>query len=305
MRIRQILSVCLVFTLIFAQALVFAADDLTALGKTGVLERTYFGAEQTGPFVDRVVKLEKEVLGNESSSSLMDKVDTLYAYTKDSSPDKPSFLLKLNAVEWMFSHSVSNQAAQSRIENLEKQLFGNVGSGALHERLNNLMRVAFTGGQISVDSVSVPKDTLVKIRTLSKIDSTKNKTGDFVAFKVAEDVFVDGYLAIPAGTQGRGRITEVKRRGNFGRDAKVEIAFDSVESLDASLVKTLLGDKAKEQNRSLAMAAGASVAGMAILGPIGIVGGAFVHGQEINIPAGTDMFIQTAADATVYGVLIQ
>ena len=305
MHIRRILSVCLVFTLLFAQASVFAADDLTALGKTAVLEKTYFGAKQTGAFVERVAKLEKEVLGNESNAALLDRVDTLYTYTKHTTPENPSFLLKLNAVEWLFNHSVSNQSAQNRIENLEKHLFGNIGAGALHDRLNHLMQVAFTSGQLTVGSVSLPKDTLIKIRTLSKIDSTKNKAGDFVAFKVADDVYVDGYLAIPAGTQGRGRITEVKQRGNFGRDAKVEIAFDVVEALDDSLVKTMLGDKAKEQNRSLALAAGASVAGMALLGPIGIVGGAFVHGQEVVIPTGTDMFIQTAADATLYGVLMQ
>jgi hypothetical protein len=38
------------------------------------------------------------------------------------------------------------------------------------------------------------------------------------------------------------------------------------------------------------------------LGPIGIVGGVFVHGQEVVIPTGTDMFIQTAGTTELYGV---
>jgi hypothetical protein len=45
------------------------------------------------------------------------------------------------------------------------------------------------------------------------------------------------------------------------------------------------------------------VAGIALLGPVGIVGGAFIRGQEIDIPAGTQMFVQTKEDATVFGIV--
>lgn len=304
MKISRILSFWLIISLLMAQASVFAApeSELTALGKTSLLERIYFGAEQTGPFVERVSKLEKEIMGNESSSSLLEKVDSLYIYTKLSSPEAPSFLLKLNSAEWLFNHSISSLPAKARLELLEKNLFGNVSQGPLDVRLGRLMRVSFTGGLLTVNPVNVPKDSLIKIRTLSRIDSAKSRVGDFVAFKVVDDVYINGYLAIPRGTQGRGQITQVQQKANFGRDAQVEIAFDAVEALDGTYVKTLLGEKAKEHTRSLALAAGASVAGLAILGPIGIVGGAFVHGQEVVIPTGTDMFIQTAADAQLYGV---
>ena len=304
MRKKRILSLCLVVIFIMAQTSVFAANnsDITAIGKTSLLEKTYFGVEQTGAFVERVAKLEKEVMGNETSASLLEKVDTLYTYTKVSTPEASSFLLKLNSAEWLFNHNISHLPVQTRMENLEKQLFGNTSTGAFKERLDRLMQVAFTGGVVDASLVSVPKDTLVKIRTLSKVDSSKSRKGDIVAFKVLDDVYVEGYLAIAAGTQGQGRITRVEQRANFGRDAKVEIAFDTVEALDDTIVKTLIGDKAKAETKSLALAAGASVAGLAILGPIGIVGGAFVHGQEVVIPTGTDMFIQTAETTEVYGV---
>ena len=54
--------------------------------------------------------------------------------------------------------------------------------------------------------------------------------------------------------------------------------------------------------KQYAMAAGASLAGIIILGPIGVIGGAFVKGKDINLPAGTEMFIQTKADVSLYGV---
>lgn len=304
MRMKRVLSLCLIAIFIMAQSSVFAAsgNDTTALGKISLLEKIYFGSAQTGPFVDRVIKLEKSVMGNVEDGVLLDRIDTLYAYTKVSTSSEPSFLVKLNCTEWQFNHAITNLSVKDRLENLEKHLFGEIRTDSFDSRLDELMELAFTSGMLNVGLLSVPQDTLIKIRTLSKVDSAKNKVGDYVAFKVLDDVYLDDYLAIPAGTQGRGRLTEVKPRGNFGRDAKVNITFESVEALDGTIVKTLIGDKAKEQTKSLAFAAGASVAGLAILGPVGIVGGAFVHGQEVVIPTGTDMYIQTAETVEVYGV---
>ena len=54
--------------------------------------------------------------------------------------------------------------------------------------------------------------------------------------------------------------------------------------------------------KSVAMAAGATVAGMVLLGPIGAVTGAFINGKNINIEAGTELYIQTKTDTTVYGI---
>ena len=50
------------------------------------------------------------------------------------------------------------------------------------------------------------------------------------------------------------------------------------------------------------MAAGASVAGMLILGPIGIIGGAFVKGKNIELPEGTELFIQTQDESILYAI---
>lgn len=306
MQFRRILALCLIVVFMMANTSVFAASsELTALEKTSLLERIYFGMEQTGPFVERVAKLEKDVFGAETSASLLNKVDKLYTYTKVNSSDSPSFLLKLNSAEWLFNHSVTNLPVQNRLESLEKNLFGQSNSGAFDVRLGRIMRVSFAAGKLDVGEVTIPKDTLLKIRTLSKLDSSKNRVGDVVSFKLVDDVMVNGYLVIPRGTQGRGKVTNVEQKANFGRDAKLEIAFDTIEALDGSVVKTILGDKAKEHTKSLALAAGASVAGLVILGPIGIVGGAFVHGEEIVIPTGTEMFIQTEAPMTLYGAQVR
>jgi hypothetical protein len=63
-----------------------------------------------------------------------------------------------------------------------------------------------------------------------------------------------------------------------------------------------MGEESKQEMKNLAMAAGASLAGIVILGPIGVIGGAFVKGKNIDLPEGTEFYIQTKDNTTMYGV---
>ena len=67
---------------------------------------------------------------------------------------------------------------------------------------------------------------------------------------------------------------------------------------------TFLGDKAKEETKSMAIAAGATVAGLVVLGPVGIVTGAFIKGEDVKVPEGALMYIQTKAENTVYAIVV-
>lgn len=304
MKLNRIIAICLIMILtVLPTALAAPAAELTALEKTGLMEKLYFGTPQTGAFIDRVAMLEQEVSGAESSGAIVERVNRLYDYTLTTTVSSPSAWLQLQAVEWTFNQAVLPQKSmQARIESLERNVFGSNQTGALAARLERLMAAAFTGGDIEVEELTLPPDTLLKIRTLSKIDSAQSRVGDRVAFKIVDDVYVDGCLVIPAGALGQGKITKVQPRKNFGRDAKLEVAFDWVTSLDGSTISTVLGDKAQAETKSLAMAAGASVAGLVLLGPVGVVGGIFVQGKEIVVPIGTDLYIQTAGVETVYGL---
>ncbi|MPM42747.1 hypothetical protein SDC9_89418 [bioreactor metagenome] len=126
-----------------------------------------------------------------------------------------------------------------------------------------------------------------------------------VVFQAVEDVYSSGQLVIAKGAQGLGKVVKVEQAKNFGRDAKLEIAFNTIETMDGNSIATILGDKAKEETKSLAKAAGATVVGLAILGPVGVVGGAFIRGEDISIPVGSQMYIQTNAEAEIYGLQVK
>ena len=297
------LVVMLIIALLAPQ-LVFAAvsQDIKIDDKLSFTEKLLYGSEQTGGLIERVAKLEKELYGKESKEALLTRVDRMYSSLRENSAGEPSFITNLNSVEWALAHNISMQPIKVRLEALELMLFSKNQQGSYETRLAQIMQTAFSTGRTELTAAKVAKDTLVRIRLLSDLSSKINHVDDLMLFEVSDNVIVDGQLVIAKEATGQSHILKIEQAKNFGRDAKMEISFDSVEAIDGSAVGVVLGDKAKEETKSLVTAAGASVAGMAILGPIGIIGGAFVHGKEVTIKAGTELYVQTRADAEVYGV---
>lgn len=279
------------------------AEGMTAQDKLAASETFVYGAVQTGSLMDRINKLQKDMYGKTTNDALMLKVDKIYTYTKTTSLEAPAFSFQLNALEWSFNHSVSaDQPAKTRLENVEHTVSGNVVQGALDDRLHSMLKLSYSAGRVEAIGTSLAKDTLVKIKIVEALNSKTNRVGDKVLFQAAEDVYAGGVLVIAKGAMGLGKISKVQPARNFGRDAQLKIDFESIEGFDGTSIPVLLGDKAKEETLSMAKAAGASVAGMIVLGPIGIVGGAFIHGKDINIPVGTEMYVQTQGDIEVYGI---
>ena len=305
-KITAVITTLILMISAFALPVAAQADsELTVIQKLAVVEKAIYGATQTGSLTDRITKVEVDVYGSETKEALMPRVDTLYTHVLETTEQAPSILTKLNAVEWTFTHRVSNTPIKARLENLETIMNGSPVTGSVNSRITKLLKLAYTGGQFEIAATTVPQDTLVKIKTLSTLNSKQSKVGDTVALGIAEDLIIDGVLVFPQGASGIGTITKVERSKSFGRDAKLEISFDSVQATDGSTVATLLGDKAKKETKSLVTAAGASVAGMIILGPVGILGGAFVNGKDADIPIGSQLYIQTKEAVEVYGIKVK
>lgn len=302
MRFRKLLSVLLsaVF-FVSSMGITAAATPETVQDKLGAVEKDTYGTEQTGALIDRINKLEKDYDGTHRTGSLMARVNAIYneVYTNST---KPSLLADLNAVEWNIGHEVSMDSVDERVANLEMDLMGKTGTGTYRERLAKLSQASFGSAELPLSQVRVPSDTLVKIALVTPVNSDNLKAGDTIRYQVAQDVLVDGKLVFAKGLPGEGTVTKVKQARNFGRNAEVQIDFNKTKSIDGTYVDTYIGEEAKKEMKNLAMAAGASIAGIAILGPIGVVAGAFVHGKDVNLPAGTELFIQTKGDATLYGV---
>ena len=277
--------------------------EQTPLEKIGAVEKILYGSEQEGSLVERTSKLERDLFGLPGKEALMSKVERIYGYVRDSSASTPSLIFKMGALEWSLTQSVGKGPLKQRLDTLERTVSGVMGTGSIDSRVSRLMTITFANSSLKTGLVTLPKDSLVKIKLVTPLDSKRNKTGDAVEFEVAEDLYAGGMMVLPKGAPGIGKLTKVEQAQNFGRDAKLEVNFEKVTSLDLTLVPTVLGEKAKKETESTATAAGAGFAGMILLGPIGVVGAAFVHGKNITVPAGTTLFIQTQADAELTGLI--
>ena len=302
MLFRKLMSVLLsaVFLISTLGTASASAPD-TVQDKLVAVETDTYGGAQTGALIDRINHLEKNYEGTHRTGSMMERVDALYSHLYDNASG-PSIMAELNAVEWSIEHQVSMKPVQQRITEMETNIQGKTGEGTYRQRIAKLSSYAFGSNTLPLTQVSVPANTLIKISLVTPVNAKNLKAGDTIQYKVAEDVVENGMLLFAKGEPGTGTVTKVKQARNFGRDAEVVIDFKSTKAMDGTNVDTFVGAEAKKQMETLAMAAGASLAGIVLLGPIGVVAGIFVNGKNIDLPAGTELYIQTKADTTLYGV---
>ena len=250
--------------------------------------------------------LEDDVYGTITTDPILNRVNNLYDYINGyAGSGEASFLTKLNAVEWQFTESTAGGPAKSRIEALETMLNGEVGAGSLAGRLEALANLAFQDGIVVVETVTLPKDSVIKLEFAEDLSSKTAKAGDVVKYKVADNVFVNDVLVLPKGAEGVGKVTKVVGPRMFGQDARIDVDFGFIYAIDNTRVKVFLGDVAKQAAETVAGAAGAAIGGMVVLGPVGIIGGAFVTGKSVNIPAGSTTFVQVKADTDIQGMVYQ
>ena len=280
-------------------------DASTLQSKLQVVEQSVYGQGQTGALLSRISRLENDFYGKTSgtNTAISDRINTLYSTMFDNSI-RPSAITQMNGIEWFLSGHVSINSITDRITALETTLYGKASSGTLQKRMNDLALLAYgnSDAKTPLVSTSIPADTLIKIKLVTPLNSETTKAGDIVKFQAAEDIIYNGKLIVAAGSPGEGVVTKVKGAQNFGRNGEIDVDFQQIQSFDGTTLKTFLGDKAKMEIKNLAYAAGASVAGIALLGPIGIVGGIFVQGKDVDLPAGTEAYIQTKEETTIYAI---
>jgi hypothetical protein len=293
---------CMYLVMCVAGSVAVASSAPTGFAESIIaLETILYGQEKSGPFVERVAAMESAVYGKTSTASVPDKLARLNKTVYDDT-EKASIPLILRFAESQLLHRVETGSVISRLNKLETTLTGKQENGAILVRLENVLKTVFASGTVTMTDTVVPAKMLVKIRLLDTLNSDINKTGDKFRYEVVENVSVGSVLVIGAGIQGVGTVEKAKAAGRFGQHGKLDLVFNPATAINDGKVPLILGDRAREENKHVVAAAGASVVGLALLGPIGLVGGAFVEGKTLNIPVGTEFFVEVEVDTTVRGV---
>lgn len=300
------LAVLLVACLLMASVPAGISASITPVTVLASVEEVLYGAAKTGALLERIDSIEMDIYGSVQDGAVMLRIDRVQQFVETNKQGSGSLKLQLNLAEWGFSGTLRTaDPLVQRLSTLETDLLGSTQSGPLVERTRNLMEMIWGTTELDIQGVELSEASLVKIRTLSEVDSGTMEEGDPVRYRVVEDVLVDGRVVIPSGAEAVGRVAEVQSAGRIGRDGRVVIDFESVSALDGTMVPLKVDERATEKNHSLEIAAGASMAGILLLGPIGLVGGYFVRGQDIKIPVGTEFYVETARGRRLTGFLLR
>jgi len=306
---KKSFSLLIVIVFIFTSVLTqfsWAAEvsQSTLLEDLSQVEIAIYGTTQEKPLIERVEYLEKELVGRTLPGTIASRAKQLKEFIVSGTQEEPSVIFKINASQWMLEEKITSEPLIIKIENLENILFGKTSSDVLAMRAESIFGVCFKEGKPQVEEVLIPAGTLVPIRFLSTLSSKSNKTGETFDFQIAENVFLDNKLIIPANSEGVGEITKAKKASILSRSGKLEIEFKSLSALDGTSLGLMLGEEAKEENKRLYVAVGAGILGFIILSnPIGLAIGALIPGKNVKIEEGTEIFLQVEEDTTVIALV--
>src|SRR5690606_1458413 len=276
------------------------AQETSLPGMLAAVEQAIYGAEQAGSLVERVSRIERDVYGGTQSGPLLVRIQNVYGYLVGVGGPL-NIGLQLNVVEYLVFQRMNTGAPLTRrLEDLERNILGTTQQLPLADRVQSLVELVWPSGELNVRQVTVPKETLVKIHLLTEINSGTSRVGQRVLYRVVEDVIIDGRVVIPAGAEGEGEITAVQSAGRFGQSGRVEVNWGTVPAIDGTRVQLNVSTRAAQQNQELAVAA--SMAGVILLGPVGLVGGLFVQGQEHVVPVGAQFYVEVARETQALGL---
>jgi len=121
------------------------------------------------------------------------------------------------------------------------------------------------------------------------LDSKVRKRGDKFTLRLVSPITLDGRVIVPAGTTGVGQVVDAAPSGAFGKPAKLLVAARYLDLNGAQVpLKGLQLGRVGVDNTNTVMA-------VSFVPYVGLLAG-FMHGGEINIPAGTLGQAKLAAD---------
>lgn len=131
----------------------------------------------------------------------------------------------------------------------------------------------------TVQSVSLPEGTELKLQFNENLSSATNRQGDTFTVSLAKAITLADGTIIPAGFRGRGEVTAAEKRGFMGRagDLSVRLQYIRIGATQVSI----RANRTSEGQGAL----GSTVALTVLFGPLGLL----KRGKDIEIPRGQEI----------------
>jgi len=267
-------------------------------------ETILYGQVSQSAILQKIDTLEIAIFGETKKGSLIERAEQIIDFVLGKE-DGVSLLLLINIMDWTLFNRINKGSIMERIENLELNIFGELQRGSLFSRVERLSNLLIPMDRLEANKVTVPKQEELHIKLLEEINTADLEAGQSVKFTIDTNFKVNGYLIMPAGTEGTLTITNIKKAGRFGQDASITIKINDLTAIDGSAIP--LNIKLQEKgNYSEEIAIGVGLLSTIIVSnPVGLVAGYFFKGKDIVIPAGTVLKTQVLEDVEVYSIKIQ
>ncbi len=275
------------------------------------IEKIIYGYVAKGGLIERLSKVEEDLFGRSLPGTIAERHAAILNFLETGTDEQPSMIFKLGVAEWVVDKKIrASEAASKRLEDLEVNLTGASRNGnPIVMRVESLLATLIMDPVTSVP-VNLPGNTVMKFRFMDELSPAISKAGDFVRLELTSDLIVNQCLVAPAGSLLITQVREVKRPRMFGVPGEVRLSFEELKPLGPQRPLVYIGDasqkaikearKAGDRGEGAIVGAGAvSIAGAALLGPLGLVSGVFIRGNSIKIAAGSVTFLETSGDCVV------
>ncbi len=277
----------------------------------GQIEQIIYGYIAKGGLIERLSKVEEDLFGRSLPGTIAERHAAILNFLDTGTDEQPSMMFKLGVAEWVVDKKIrASEPAVKRLEDLESNLTGASRAGnPIVMRVESLLATLIMDPVTAVP-VTVPANTIMKFRFMDELSPGKSKAGDSVRLELTHDLIVNQNLVAPAGSLLITEVRSVKRPGMFGVPGEVRLSFNGLKPLGPQKPQVWVGNEAQKaikeartvggRGEGAVIGAGAmSIAGAALLGPVGLVSGVFIRGNSIKIPEGSVTFLQTSGDCTV------
>lgn len=312
-------KIFLALILVFTSSVCFASDavddpDLVQ-GSSGQMmaqiEQIIYGYVAKGGLIERLGKVEEDLFGRSLPGTIAERHAAILTFLEIGTDEQPSMMFKLGVAEWVVNKRIrASESATKRLEDLEVNLTGASRNGnPIVMRVESLL-ATLVMDPVTSQPVLLPANTVMKFRFMDELSPAKSKKGDYVRLELTNDIIVNQCLVAPAGSLLITEVRDVKRPRMFGIPGEVRLSFNELKPLGPQRPPVCIGKesenamkearKAGDRGEGAIVGAGAmSIAGAALLGPVGLVSGVFIRGNSIKIPAGSVTFVQTSGDIAV------
>ena len=275
------------------------------------IEKLIYGYELQGGLIERLAKVEEDLFGRSLPGTMAERHAAILNFLDRGTDEQPSMMFKLGIAEWIVDKKIrASEPASKRLEDLEVNLTGSSRKGSpIVMRVESLL-ATLVMDPVTAQQVNLPSDTVMKFRFMDELSPATSKAGDFVRLALTNDLIVNQCLVAPEGSLLITEVREVKRPRMFGVPGEVRLAFNELKPLGNQRPLVYAGKESQnaikearktgDRGEGAIVGAGAvSIAGAALLGPLGLVSGVFIRGNSIKIPVGSVTFLQTSGDCIV------